>query len=754
MRFNPLNLSTPGSTGLYKQTIEEFKGIDKASGEDNFSPTRAKEAQNFIRDKVGTVKKRGGFKKTSDGIGNFVWVDYWKDYRIHYDGSKIHYMKKNQDGKSYSEVIPNYHDFINNTFACAIGYRFADKYVILAKTDGERPMIIVLNNELLAGDVWTFYDNFPLNIKYERYDEEGYLVDYNLRDMMHSDEVLPIPCIVEGAHPNGDGALMRSPNLLCPYVCETFTVSKEDYPNGCERFQLSMKDITLVYDGRIISNDDWSKVEKQEDGTEENGYRTQTKQGSVLKQLGVDVLKNSLKIEVYRADAGKSECYWEDITEDCFKENETGFCNVEKGALWIPLQKIGATPIEGEPNVRITYIRNYDEYKAGLERLFSCNQATSFGVGGYKDRVFLTGLNRIYYSGMDSPLYFGELNYVEPCAADKSIVAMGGEGQVLYAVDSDGITHAISGTTTEDNTATFLSDATFLIADRVQGEKPIGSVLKIFGGEFCYLSEEGVVAIRHDNLYDKRYAQNRSRMLGDSIKGEIIGATVWENFLVIATASQLYLLDELQQTKLADYKYSGVQYEVYPFSFEEKEVNGEIVREIVGEIVKVWTVEGQLHLQTEIKTKNGTKNETTYTEYVYNSAENQTDITAIENQPDITAIWETPFFSLSDEHRLKRIQEFFLSVGAERDAVTIEYQTDNDRTWRTLRTADGRFIGFNYKKLDYGMFNYNSKVEKLQLIVRGRPSRAFRKIRFRFSSKGKYPLSLSSFGFYYKKEVI
>lgn len=752
MRFNPLNLSTPGSTELYKHTIEEFKGIDKASGEDNFSPTRAKQAQNFIRDKVGTVKKRGGFMQNLDGVGNFVWLDYWNGFRIHYDGSKIHYMKKGQEGVSYLEITDAY-GALDRNYAYAIGYRLADQYVILAKTrksdetPDETPMIIVFD-----GEYWAIYDNFPINSFYHRANEKaenqedvkkGIVVQVNFLELEQNEWFLPIPCIVEGAHPDGGGAPMYSPNLLCPYVFETFTVSKDDYAGTCARFQLSMKDITLVYDGKIISNSDWSELKE---GTQENDYRTQTEQGSVLKQLGVNVLKNSLKIEVYAADDGG--CIWKDITEKCFVAGKTGYCNTKIGALWIPQGEIGATLIEGEPNVRITYIRNYDDYKAGLERLFSCNQAASFGVGGYKDRVFLTGQNRIYYSGMDSPLYFGELNYVEPCAADKSIVAMGGEGQVLYTVDSDGITHAISGTTTEDNTATFLSDATFVIADRVQGEKPIGSVLKIFGGEFCYLSEEGVVAIRHDNLYDKRYAQNRSRMLGDSIKGKIIGATVWENFLVIATANQLYLLDELQQTKLADYKYSGVQYEVYPFSFEEKEVNGEIVREIVGEIVKVWTVEEQLHLQT--KTKNGN----TYTEYVYNSDENQTDITEIENQTDITAIWETPFFSFSDEHRLKRIQEFFLSVGAEGDAVTIEYQTDNDSVWRTLRTADGRFIAFDYEKIDYGMFNYNPKVEKLQLIVRGRPSRAFRKIRFRFSSKGKYPLSLSSFGFYYKKEVI
>ena len=121
---------------------------------------------------------------------------------------------------------------------------------------------------------------------------------------------------------------------------------------------------------------------------------------------------------------------------------------------------------------------------------------------------------------------------------------------------------------------------------------------------------------------------------------------------------------------------------------------------------------------------------------------------------EITSEWVTPPLELEEVHRGKLIQELWLSVGKVSDAVTVEYRTDRGRDWRMLRKADGRFVPFDYTKIDYGAFNYCPQVPKLQLKVRGRPARPFYKIQFRFTSKGGYGLTLSSFGFYYKKEVI
>ncbi len=731
MRFRSLGLSAPSGVELNKLAINEFKGIDKASGEDNFSPARAVSMQNFIRDKIGGVKKRGGFKKIENGLGkDLVWIDFWKDHIVYYDGSIVDAI----DSKRMNVPISKALTVGPENAEKAVGFGTDDYYYVLCKEDGHYR-------------IYRYGDNG--SGEYAWWGREDLIINEPPRQQSATAiRIIPleggVPRIIENSNPRGGGNLIQSVNLLSPLVTETFSVSKNDYdypstPDRCARFQLLSRNITLTYNKRVISSSEWMSG-KSESGevywkTDDNGIRK-------LTALGESVLQRSIKIERYMIDPDvqneADKAYvWRDITTKCFANEHEGFVNTEFGALWIPAVDITEAPVENEPNVRVTYIRNQEEFNAGFERLLSCTMATSFGVGGYKDRIFLAGGNKIYYSGMDEALYFGELCYVEPCSEDKQIDAMGGEGKTLYAVDSDGITHAISGVVTEDDSSTFINDAAFVIADRVQGEKPIGSVLKIFGGEFCYLSEEGVVAIRHDNFYDKRYAQNRSRMIGNELKGKIVGATVWGNFLVIATDDQLYFLDELQQTRLEDYKYSGVQYEIFPFAFD-KEALGEF------SIKRIWTENDQLHLQI-------LKDEE-YRELIYDETALQDNFG--DGAVNIYAEWITPPFSLSDIHRKKRVQECYLEVGAEHDAVKVEYCTDNQSQWRTLREPDGRFIPFDYGKLDYGLFNYNPQVSKLHMSVRGRPSRPFYKIQFRFSSKEQHNLSLSSFGFYYKKEVI
>lgn len=749
MSFRPLNFAAPASSPLYKLIIENFKGVDLVSGESNFSPSRAAELQNFIRNKVGQVKKRGGFMQRGTFEADLPqWIDFWCGLRIHFDGIKIHFMSKNESGV-YQEIEYPDNDVFLSEFSWAIGWSAGDQYIVLGLTAAEN--ISVIMSYSAKDQTWTFVKDpltgyvYTLGAKTDLEDNTMLGGSASATKMMHSD-FLTIPAIVENANPGGGGVQHLSPNLLTPLVTETFTVSSDDlssYKKGdvthniCKRFQLSSKDISLMNGSEVIDAPTWMKPGTY--WTNESGYRT-------LTQLGATVLKNSIKIEVFAAvgDETQLDYEWQEINlSGVFASGSKNFVNPESAALWIPDALIGVAPEQGEANVRITYIRNVELYKEGLKQLMTCNKMTKYGVGGYKDRVFLAGENKIFYSGIDDPLYFGELCYIEPCAADKSIIAMGGQGQFLYAVDSDGITHVISGTTIEEDTNTFLLDAAFIIADRVQGEKPVGSVLKIFGGEFCYLSEEGVVAIRHDNFYDKRYAQNRSRMLGESVKGKIVGATVWGSFLVIATETQLYLLDEMQQTRLEDYKYSGVQYEVFPFTFD--------METLQFSIKNIWTEDDELRL--------GVLWGGVYVELAYSEGNTQDEVGG--SVADIVAEWVTPPLSLEEIHRKKHIQEFWLAVGEEGDCVSVDYRTNQGKEWRvirqdwgTLRQADGRFVAFDYNSIDYGAFSYNGQVPKLQMSVRGRPSRPFNSVQFRFKSMGHHGLTLTSFGFYYKKEVI
>lgn len=756
MAFRPIRLPIPPASARSSFTIKEFKGVDKASGEDNFSPGRAIEMQNFIRSKVGQIQKRGGFNAKTHDL-DIKWVNHWHGYRFEYIGKAVWYSETTNEAAENKTSTMTEDVQIDS----AIGFEASGCYLILQRTAEDTYHIsrFTLSNgalqvntfELgifaLQGTVstmssrWVVSDTASdaLDLIQELSKNAALSAVKEKYKYLEISQYVPVPVIVSNADPDGGGNLMQSPNLLSPYVQETFTVTEEN----CKRFQLSLQDIALcAVDSdnaiKIISAEEWM-TEGTYWTTDESGYR-------VLTEVGAAALNTSIKVEEYKQTGGDEQQDYEwQAVNDIFVAGKKDFVNSQNGGVWIPSANIGIAPVEGEPNVRITYIRNYDEYREDLQKIFATANVTTYGVGGYKDRAFLSVGNRIYYSGMDDPLYFGELNYVEPCSADKSIVAMGGQGKYLYAVDDTGVTYAIGGTVLEDDSNTFLADAAFVILDHVQGEKPVGNILDVFGDEFCYLSEEGLVAIRHDDFYDKRYAQNRSRMLGNELKDKELCACRFGNFLVIGAGQKLYFLDEMQQTSLPDFKYSGKQYEIFPFSF-----SNEFVTALGGNdwhFQKVWVEKDKLYAYTGTHVLE------------YDPELSVDKVRGGETYP-ICAQWITPPFTLSSFYRKKNILQLSLRVGEVGSAVKVEYRVDGDTAnkeneeWRLLRNYDGRFRVFDYGNINYGLWTYNCDIPKLQLIMNRRPSRKCYSIQFRFTNDTTDKLSLSDFGFTYETEGI
>lgn len=771
MAFKAIRPSIPSATARSFFNIKEFKGLDKASGEDNFSPSRAIEMQNFIRSKVGQVQKRGGFHKVKSGnywvdqsretwiLSNLQWIDFWNECRIFYNGTNVFITKKNENGE-YVELDRSVMSALGGkkNVENAIGYSFGDCYYVLCRYD-DKPAVMRFD-----GDAWTYMHDPPLGSETMATWTNGANVIATTNTTALYSSLIPVPQIVVNSRPTGGGNLMHSPSVLTPAVQETFTVDTSDLTdNICRRFQLSLQDVSLVYDGQRISSNEWMGNAGKKYWTLENGVRK-------LTEVGSQVLKQSVRVEVYvpySADPETEIYHWKEICSpviepSIFAGGSSDFFNTELGALWIPSAAIGAAPVEGEANVRITYLRNLDAYDKTVNAFLQSGLYTKYGVDGYKDRVFMACSNRIYYSDMDQPLSFGELNYIEPCAEDKTIVAMGGQGKYLYAVDNTGVTYAIGGQVSEDDSNTFLADADFVILDHVQGEKPVGSILDVFGDEFCYLSEEGLVAIRHDDFYDKRYAQNRSRMLGNELKGKDLCACRWGNFLVIGAGRKLYLLDEMQQTTLPDFKYNGKQYEIFPFAFsQEFEAQLQWAWES-GENAIDWTIQKIWVDGETLCVYNGMY----ILEYDQDLSTDVLIVDDTEQQYKICAQWITPPFTLSSFYRKKNILRFGLSVGESGSTVKVEYRVDgatayadevaqpDEVQWRLLRDYEGRFRVFDYGNINYGLWTYNSTVPKLQLIINRRPSRKCYSIQFRFTNDTTDKLALSEFGFAYETEVI
>ncbi|MBQ6946746.1 MAG: hypothetical protein IJN42_01755 [Clostridia bacterium] len=766
MAFRSIRPFAPSATGRSSFQISEFKGLDRLSGKDKFSPARAEEMQNFIRDKVGRVKKRGGFQAEGGTVPK--WQERFGEIEFEFSDGEV-WMRKGTHEFGLTAVLTNQTlpDAQVKEIYSAIGYSMSDSFCLLAETDGGIGVAKYSESDPMRYVVYTDPEVDGLviigakDIQWEKDVMGETSVD---ETDLRTDAFIPVSTVVENATPSGSGQIMFSPNILTPYVRETFTVTKEDYDHPatdserCARFQLSNKNVSLLDGNKVISSDEWMA---------QGEYWAQSNYGE-LTETGVSVLKNSIKVEVYRRvysqenaedftwDVGYA---WVNVTDLCFgtpEEDCHGFFNTEKGALWIPDVKIRESPEEGHPNVRITYLRDTEEQLKSLRKLLKGALHTGYGVGGYKDRVFIAAENRIYYTEADDGLWINELNYVEPCPAERSIVAMGGQGKYLYAVDSEGISYAIGGAVPEDNTAAFARDASFVILDHVQGEKPVGNILDVFGDEFCYLSEMGLVAIRHDDFYDKRYAQNRSRMLGDLLKGKQLCACRWENFMVIGAEDRLYLLDEVQQTTLPDCKYSGKQYEVFAFVFDQ-DFLGASTAATIGEdeyetedgnsavspqyIRKIWTEEDKLKVAVGDKI------------WTYDP-KLQADQDENGKRYAIVAHWVTPKLSLSSFYRKKTIHRLALTLGEKMSSVRVECRTNNREQWKLLRDYDGRFYVFDYGAVNYGLWTYRSAVEKLQLIINRRPSISFNEIQFKFTNANEDTLSLEEFGMIYETEVL
>lgn len=759
MAFRALRPLGASATGRGTFNVQEFRGLDKVSGEDNFSPYRAADLENFIRDKIGQVKKRGGFEAETGTAPE--WREIWNGICFEYSAGDIR-ISKGDVYYDMKKLLPDASQV--SEIQAAVGYSFSDAFCVLARTDTGFAVMKCTDYTLIQYAVF-FEKKTVLGAKELAWGGEGaWIPSEGAEPNLLDDDFIPISTIVENATPVGNGQIMFSPNILTPFVRETFTVTEKDYdnpsdkPDRCARFQLSNRDICVLDGSAVIAANEWMA-----DGTEQKTYWEKNYYGK-LTAKGVEVLRNSVKVEVYkrRYNTAEQDVYaWVDVTELCFGDpsDPSGFLNTEAGALWIPRANIKASPEEGKPSVRITYMRNAKEQRKNLKELIGGNLCTRYGVSGYKDRAFIASQNRIYYSEAGDGLRINELNYVEPCPSDRTIVAMGGQGKYLYAVDSEGVSYAIGGAVAEDNTAAFARDASFVILDHVQGEKPVGNILDVFGDEFCYLSEMGLVAIRHDDFYDKRYAQNRSRMLGELLKGKRLCACRWGSFMVIGAEDRLYLLDEMQQSTLPDCKYSGKQYEAYVFTFDKAflAASGVAVNDTVAPvdyeseeseptqlptyISKVWT-EGD-----SLKVCAGGKI------WTYDP-EGKADLDAEGNKYPITAVWVTPKLSLSSFYRKKIIHRLALTLGGEMCSVRLEYRTDNREDWTVLREYDGRFYRFDYGAINYGFWTYRGEVSRLQLIINRRPSRKFNKIQFKFTNANEDGLSLAEFGMVYETEVL
>lgn len=171
--------------------------------------------------------------------------------------------------------------------------------------------------------------------------------------------------------------------------------------------------------------------------------------------------------------------------------------------------------------IKLTYSKKNSVY---ADRINKATIATKFGASGNVDRLFVAGWDKMreyeFWSEIDNPLYFPDLNYA--CLGDGDTAIMGwsriNNNQIAIHKNSNGSDPTIYVQSANvDNKG----KATFPITEGPAGSGAISQ--RAFGvlcGEPLFLSDEGIFATKYvaDVATDVRYAVPRSYYINPKLR--------------------------------------------------------------------------------------------------------------------------------------------------------------------------------------------------------------------------------------------
>lgn len=653
--------------------ISRFLGLDVSMPEDQIKPYRAADAMNMIPDAAGEVRKRPGIQaeKQLSGI----------------PGNKpIVAMLNGRHPVTRNEIqTPCYCLYIKR----------AETFVMVAETDhmplaasyGEKDFIFLYcedNAQLAIGTIGgtaTKENAFTGALCVVEgssifvYTDEGY--KYGLTDagtwsrtkIKPDEEHLTTPIILNSCDPAGGGSAFKPVNLLNPWVTESYRCKNEI--NGV--FYLQSK-VSEIDDPNVRWNGEqtaaYFKVEILCAIEETEGDATTVTARWIERPIGA---ADGFRPSANRIYLDKTHNANLSYTKD---DGTTAAINAGTGTDgWI-----GPSPIEGEDNVRITHVRS--EFQAGFIAICRSAAAAAFGVGGYKDRLFLGGRNRVYYSELEDPLYIGDLNYVE-LEAGTEVMAIDGTADNLSIITDQGI-YFLSAETEATNDTTAVIDAVFKISTKIPAPAPLGAGnTAILGGEIVYLSAQGVVAVAEKDHYSERYAEYRSALIDRAMMKEQPRSilNVGRYLLIFCKDGICWLLDENQPNSEGNKPYSAHQYEGYRmngFTNDAAFVEDGTLKLITGRMQYRWM-----------------------------------DGTAANHYHDgeetaINAYWETPWIYGSTFYRKKIFMKLGLLLG-QLDGADTSVKVEgrkNAEEWKLIWGYDGLLCSFGYHKIDYRLFTY------------------------------------------------
>lgn len=696
------NLSAAPSLSTIK--VGQFKGADFSVPEDQIKPYRAAQSENMMPHARGEVRKRPGI----------LWEKSMENYLldgghiVNMIGGKHPVVKRTVDGREWYEtkiVAPAAGISVIRSDFMPTVVPYGEKYFIfMTDSDGnlyntfsydEKATLIIL-----ADTGHTIYTD--AGIRYYQGADTNWV--WNQEVIRPDDENLTTPTVLHGCDPAGGGSPFQMFNLLNPWVTESFC---------CTHWQTSVfylqSDIYGITDWNVRKTGtqiaDKIMVEVLHPIEEKEGEGSITVCRWVKRPLSdVDGYRPAAN-RIYLDPAGnKGISYTKDNGETVQVDLGT-----EESHYWIP-----ATPKEGEDNVRITHWRS--DFAKGFMTVCQCMCGTTFGVGNYKDRLFLGGnnriltqygaeghRNRIYYSEMEDPLYIGDLNYIE-AEQGCDVMAMNGIDDILAIITDREIIFAQAAAQDVKETG-YVTDARFTISAKTPAPPPANyNNTAVLGGEVVYLSTEGVIAIAYKEHFDERFAEHRSALIERELLKDMPQRLIsLGRFLLIQCKNGVcWVLDEDQPNNEGNKPYSSHQYEGYRLTGMYMDYG--------------WAEKGVLKLvygQAQFYWSDGSTGDQYHNEYGGAGTE-----TAIK------AWWETPWIYGTTFYRKK----IFMKLGmlldiptwretasdgsvrvATADTSILVEGKKNDEDWKILWNYDGTLCSFDYDNIDYRLFTYSEK---------------------------------------------
>jgi hypothetical protein len=248
----------------------------------------------------------------------------------------------------------------------------------------------------------------------------------------------------------------------------------------------------------------------------------------------------------------------------------------------------GVSPITGEDNIWVTFAKTFSGY---ADRINKCDVSILYGMNGARDRLFVTGNpslpNYDYYSQLNDPTFFGDINY--------GVIGQDSSKIVNYSIVNDYLVTHKDNAENDNNTnlrkgelinskAVFTSQGSY----QTSGALAKYSFANMENEPVYVTTEKNISAVTPSSVLGERFSQERSYYITRALEKETCLADsfgyVFDKFYFLACGSTIYVLDSLQYSVSKDRPLSHRQYECYYFP----NISARIL----------WEENGELHFGT------------------------------------------------------------------------------------------------------------------------------------------------------------